>query len=62
MEFFAMAVAGFANDAKDINPSCVARALEAAAFELHEGVSKKYWEKLHAVCGAMVGRLSLIHI
>merc|ERR1740124_1483800 len=55
MEFFVMAVEVFSKQ-KDMNPKSIARGLEAATFKLHERDMRKYWEKVHAVCAAIVGQ------
>jgi len=55
MEFFLEAVAGLSK----INQASMARALEAAIFEKYGSVNKTYWERVHDICAAIVGKNGL---
>lgn len=54
-EFFVMAVEVFTTK-KDMNQATIARGLEDATHQMHKKDIKKYWEKVHAICGTIVGK------
>jgi len=55
IEFFVMAMEVFATK-KEMNQTNIARGLETATFKMHNRDTKKYWEKVHAICGTIVGK------
>mmetsp|Transcript_9511 Transcript_9511/g.11113 ORF Transcript_9511/g.11113 Transcript_9511/m.11113 type:complete len:807 (+) Transcript_9511:2-2422(+) len=54
-EFFVMSVEVFVTK-KDMNQATIARGLEDATHQMHKKDIKKYWEKVHAICGTIVGK------
>ena len=54
-EFFVMVVEVFSTK-KDMNQATIARGLEDATHQMHKYDIKKCWEKVHAICGIIVGK------